>query len=206
MSFILAEKIKMTQLPDETVGAIPVTAVGAGPITVIQIKTKEKEGYNAVVCGFQSRKKLSKPVMSALKKLLGEKTQTFKYIREFRIEDPTKFNIGDEITADTFKEGDTVQVQGITKAKGFQGVVKRYNFHGASKTHGTKHALRQPGSIGDTGIQRVAKGKKMAGRTGGKTYSMVNVKIVKVDKENNLIFVRGSIPGRNKTLLKIISK
>ncbi|MDD3155903.1 MAG: 50S ribosomal protein L3 [Candidatus Pacebacteria bacterium] len=206
MSFILAEKIKMTQLPDETVGAIPVTVVEAGPMIVIQIKTEEKEGYNAIVCGFQSRRRLSKAVMSALKKLLGEKAQTFKYIREFRVEDPSKFNVGDEITADIFKEGDAVQVQGITKAKGFQGVVKRYNFRGASKTHGTKHALRQPGSIGDTGIQRVAKGKKMAGRMGGKTHSMINVKVVKIDKENNLIFVRGSIPGRNKTLLKIISK
>ena len=206
MSFILAEKIKMTQLPDETVGAIPVTVVEAGPMIVTQIKTQEIDGYNAIVCGFKTRKQLSKPVMFALKKRLGEKVQTFRYLREFEVSEPAKFNVGDEISVETFKEGDTIQVQGITKAKGFQGVVKRYHFHGASKTHGTKHALRQPGSIGDTGIQRVAKGKRMAGRTGGDTYSMINVKVVRVDKANNLLFVRGSIPGRLGTLLKIISK
>ncbi|HRZ29832.1 MAG TPA: 50S ribosomal protein L3 [Candidatus Paceibacterota bacterium] len=206
MSFILAEKIKMTQLPDENVGAIPVTVVEAGPMVIAQIKTKETDGYNAIVCGFKTRKSLTKPVMSSLKKHLGEKVQTFRYLREFLVDDVTKFNIGDEITAETFSEGDTIKVQGVTKSKGFQGVVKRHHFHGASKTHGTKHALREPGSIGHTGIQRVAKGKKMAGRTGGETHSMISAKIVKVDKKNHLLFVRGSIPGRCGTLLKIISK
>lgn len=206
MSFILAEKIKMTQLPDETKGSIPVTVVEAGPIVVAQIKTKEIDGYNAIVCGFKTKKHLTKPITSALKKNLGDKFQSFRYLREFEIKDPSLFNIGDEISVNVFKEGDTIKVQGVTKSKGFQGVVKRHHFHGASKTHGTKHALREPGSIGHTGIQRVAKGKRMAGRTGGETYSMINVKIVKVDPTNNLLFVRGSIPGRHGTLLKIISK
>jgi large subunit ribosomal protein L3 len=206
MPFILAEKIKMTQLPDEKTGAIPVTVIEAGPMIVTQIKTKEIDGYNAIVCGFKTKKHLTKPVMSALKKHLGEKVQPFHYLREFEVTDISKYNVGDEISVDTFKEGDTIKVQGITKSKGFQGVVKRHHFHGASKTHGTKHALRQPGSIGHTGIQRVAKGKRMAGRTGGDTYSMINVKVVKVDKNSNLLFVRGSIPGRHGTLLKIISK
>ncbi len=206
MSFILAEKIKMTQLPDEDKGAIPVTVIEAGPMIITQIKTKETDGYNSIVCGFKTKKHLSKPVLSSIKKHLGEKAQSFHYLREFEVKDPSIFNVGDEISVDTFKEGETIKVQGVTKSKGFQGVVKRHHFHGASKTHGTKHALREPGSIGHTGIQRVAKGKRMAGRTGGETHSMINVKVVKIDKTNNLLFVRGSIPGRHGTLLKIISK
>ncbi len=206
MSFILAEKIKMTQLPDENVGAIPVTVVEAGPMVITQIKTKDNDGYDAIVCGFKTKKSLTKPIMSALKKHLGEKVQTFRYLREFPVDDITKFNVGDEINSDVFNEGDMVKVQGVTKSKGFQGVVKRHHFHGAPKTHGTKHALREPGSIGHTGIQRVAKGKRMAGRTGGETKSMISAKIVKIDKQNHLLFVRGSIPGRHGTLLKIISK
>lgn len=205
MSFILAEKIKMTQLPDEIKGSIPVTVVEAGPMTIAQIKTLETDGYNAIVCGFKTKKHVSKPVMAALTKHLGDKAQSFHYLREFEVADPSIYTVGDEIFADIFKEGDVIQVQGITKGKGFQGVVKRYHFHGASKTHGTKHALRQPGSIGDTGIQRVAKGKRMAGRTGGDTYTMIHVKVARIDRENNLIFLQGSIPGRQGTLLKITS-
>jgi len=206
MSFILAEKIKMTQLPDPIVGFIPVTAIEAGPMVITQIKTKEIDGYSAIVCGFKTRKRVSKPILGGLKKRLGDKAVNFRYLKEFLVEDTSKFNLGDNMDVSLFEEGQFIKVQGVTKGKGFQGVVKRHHFRGAPATHGTKHALREPGSIGATGIQRVAKGIRMAGRTGGDTYTMTNVKLVKIDKENNILFVRGSIPGRKGTLLKIISK
>ncbi len=196
----------MTQLPSEEGGFTPVTVVEAGPMIITQIKTKEQEGYNAIVCGFKTKKNVSKPVFAALQKRLASKAAKFKYLREFIVEDISKYNVGDEITVEAFNEGDMIKIQGKTKAKGFQGVVKRYNFRGASATHGTKHAKRQPGSIGDTGIQRVAKGKRMAGRTGGDTHTAFELKIAKIDKENGLLFVKGSLPGRQGTLLKIISK
>lgn len=206
MPFILAEKIKMTQLPGEETGFTPVTVVEAGPMVITQIKTKDQEGYNAVVCGYKTKKNVSKPVFAALQKRLLDKAQKFKYLREFPVDDITKYNVGDEITVEAFKVGDMVKVQGKTKGKGFQGVVKRHHFRGASATHGTKHALREPGSIGDTGIQRVAKGKRMAGRTGGDTFTAFELKIVRIDNENGLLFINGALPGRHGTLLKIISK
>lgn len=206
MSFILAEKIKMTQLPSETSGFTPVTVVEAGPMVITQIKTKEQEGYDAIVCGFKTKKHLSNPVFKGLQKRLQDKAVKFKYIKEFHVENPEKYNVGDEITVEAFKVGDMIKVQGKTKGKGFQGVVKRYHFRGAPATHGTKHALREPGSIGDTGIQRVAKGKRMAGRTGGDTFTAFELKIVEIDKEKGLLFINGALPGRQGTLLKIISK
>jgi large subunit ribosomal protein L3 len=202
MKAILAEKVNMSQLFDEKGNVIPVTIVRATPNTVIQVKTKDKDGYAAVQVGFGERKKknIKKPQLGHFKELGG-----FMHIKEFRGSD-IKNQRGEKIDVSVFKEGDIVKVSGISKGKGFQGVVKRHGFHGASATHGTKHAHRQPGSIGATWPQRVIKGMRMAGRMGSDRISVRNLKIVKVDAENNLLAIKGAVPGRRGTLLEIIAK
>lgn len=160
---------------------IPVTLIEAGPCKVVQVKTKEKEGYEAVQVGFG------------------------KAFREFRVEKP-KFKVGDEINISSFKVGDIVKVSGISKGKGFQGVVKRWGFKGSPASHGTKHTLRAPGSIGSAFPQKVFKGMKMGGRMGAARITVSGLKVVKVDAENNLLAVEGAVPGRKRTLLEIKSK
>ena len=129
----------------------------------------------------------------------------FRWLREFRVgENETgKFKVGDKIDVSIFKEGDLVEVSGITKGKGFQGVVKRHGFHGGPKTHGQKNRLRAPGSIGSTAMQRVVKGRRMAGRMGGDRVTVKNLEIITVDPENNILEVKGAVPGRKGTLLEI---
>jgi len=199
MKFILGEKLKMSQIFDESGDVIPVTIVKAGPCFVTQLKKEEKDGYSALQLGYQEKKE------NKIKKT--EKGKGFKYLQEIRV-DPKETkdnpkNIGDKVDVSIFKEGEKVQVSGVSKAKGFQGVVKRWGFSGAPKSHGTKHTLRKPGSIGMTGPQRVLKGKKMAGRMGGKRVTIKKLKIYKVDIENNLLYIKGAIPGRKGTLLEI---
>lgn len=198
MKFILGTKENMTQIFDANGNVIPVTLVSAGPITVTQVKTKEKDGYESVQFGFGKRnlKNINKP-----QKHLGEN----KYIREFRSEKNEDMKKGDTITVEAFEEGDNVIVSGISKGKGFQGVVKRHGFHGGPRTHGQKHSEREAGSIGSGGIQRVFKGMRMAGRMGSDRITVKNLKIVKIDKENNQLFISGAIPGRKGTLLEIRS-
>jgi large subunit ribosomal protein L3 len=194
--FILGKKIGMSQMFDEKGNVIPLTWVEAGPCIVLQIKNKEKDGYTAVQLGFEKKTK-------NLKKT--EEGKEYKHIKEFRIKD-SEFKmskVGDKVDASIFREKERVKISGISKAKGFQGVVKRWGFAGASKTHGTKHTLRKPGSIGATDAERVFKGKKMAGRTGGKRTTIQNLEIVKVDKEKNLIGIKGAVPGRRGTILEI---
>ncbi|MDP3710398.1 MAG: 50S ribosomal protein L3 [bacterium] len=204
MKFILGEKFEMSQVFDKEGNVTPVTLVKASPNTVLQIKVKEKDGYEAVQIGFgkRSKKNIKKPQGGHFKDLAN-----FQYVREFRTanQEPN-LKRGDVVDVAVFKEGDTVKVSGISKAKGFQGVVKRYNFAGAPATHGTKHAHRQPGGIGGAGGRaggRVAKGMRMAGRMGGERVSVKNLKIVKVDAENNMLAISGAVPGRRGTLLEI---
>lgn len=194
MKFILATKEKMTQVFDESGNAVPVTVVNAGPITAIQLKTKNKDGYEAVQFGFEKKKEknIKKP---------QRKSGNFRHLKEFRTSE--KPNTGDTIDVSVFGEGDVVKVAGISKGKGFQGVVKRHGFHGGSRTHGQKHSEREAGSIGATGPQRVLKGTRMAGRMGGKRISVKNLKIIKIDKANNQLYISGAIPGRRGTLLEI---
>lgn len=194
MKFILGTKEKMSQIFDGDGNVIPATIIKAGPITAVQIKTKEKDGYNSVQFGFGEKKEknIKKP-----QKKLGN----FRYLREFKIGQDTK--IGDVVDVSVFQEGDKVEVSGISKSKGFQGVVKRHGFHGGPRTHGQKHSEREPGSIGATGPQRVFKGTRMAGRMGGDRTSVKNLKVVKIDKENNQIYISGAVPGRRDTLLEI---
>ena len=191
----------MTQIFGENGIVMPVTLIKAGPAIVTQIKTKEKDGYEAAQIGFGERnlKNIKKPQKGHLKKA---QSLGIKYLKEFRVEKPG-FKLGDEITVDVFKEGDKVRVSGVSKGKGFQGVVKRHGFHGGSRTHGQKHSEREPGSIGATGPQRVFKGRRMPGRMGFTRVTVKNLKVVKIDKKNNLLAVSGAIPGRFGTLLEI---
>jgi len=197
----------MSQIFDEEGKVRSVTLIKAGPVVVSQIKTKEKDGYEAVQVGFGERKlkNIKKPQRGHLKKLPTTNYQlptTVRYMKEFRIEKP-ELKLGDEITISIFKEGDKVAVSGVSKGKGFQGVVKRHGFHGGPRTHGQKHSEREPGSIGATWPQRVLKGKRMPGRMGGERITVKNLKIVKIDSENNLLAVSGAIPGRRGALLEI---
>lgn len=205
MKFLLGEKIGMSQVFDAEGRVIPVTMVRALSNTVLLVRTKEKDGYEAVQVAAGERK--AKRIRKAQKGHFGD-LGNFRYVREFRIKNdadavPAR---GDRIEASVFAEGDTVRVSGISKAKGFQGVVKRHGFHGAPATHGTKHAHREPGSIGGGGGRaggRVARGIKMAGRMGADWVTVGGLKIVTVDAAENMIAVSGAVPGRRGTLLEI---
>ncbi len=175
---------------------IPVTLVEAGPCKVLQIKSKEKDGYQAIQIGFDEIKKeklFKKPA----------KGKNFKHIREFPLEEERK--VGEVIDVSQFKENDSLKVSGISKGKGFQGGVKRWGFSGANASHGTKHNERKIGSIGSAFPQRVIKGKKMPGRMGFQRITVKNLKVVQVNPEKNIIAVEGAIPGRRGTLLEIRS-
>jgi large subunit ribosomal protein L3 len=196
MKFILGLKLGMSQIFDEEGRMVPVTLIEAGPCIVTQIKTKEKDGYEAIQVGF---KKIEKP--KKIKKTM--KGKEFKYLREERIENKEQYRIGDKIDVSIFQEGDKVKVSGLSKGKGFAGVVKRWHFGGKPATHGTKHELRTPGSVGTSFPERVIKGKKMAGRMGNVRVTIKNLKVFKVDPENNLLVVKGAVPGPRGTLLEI---
>jgi large subunit ribosomal protein L3 len=198
MKFILGEKIGMSQIFDEEGNVVPVTLIEAGPCEITQIKTKEKDGYEAVQIGFQKIEKEKK-----IKKTMKEKP--FRFLREFK-NDTKSFKLGQKITASVFEKGDKVSVSGIGKGKGFQGAVKRWGFAGLPATRGTKHEMRALGSTGSRFPQRVIKGRKMPGRMGGKRITVKNLKVVKIEPEKNLLAVKGAIPGRKGTLLEIRSE
>ena len=202
MKFLLGTKKQMTQYFDEKGRIFPATIVSAGPITVTQVKIKDKDDYNALQVGYGSQKKhrMTKAVLGHLGKL-----GPFKYLREFRIDDETvsEMKTGDKFDVSVFEKGDVIKVSGISKGKGFQGVVKRHGFHGGPRSHGQKHSEREAGSIGATGPQRVFKGKKMPGRMGGDRVTVKNLIVLKVDKENNQMLISGAVPGKRGTLLEI---
>ncbi|MBU4299281.1 50S ribosomal protein L3 [Patescibacteria group bacterium] len=197
MKFILGLKLGMSQIFDEKGNVAPLTLIEAGPCQVTQIKKREKDKYEAIQLGFLPLKP------KKIKKT--EKGKEFRYLREFRNEELgiKNYELGKKIDASVFKEGDVVKISGISKGKGFAGVVKRWGFHGKNTTHGTKHEVRTPGSVGSRTPSRVVKGRKMPGRMGGERATIKNLKVVKVDKENNLLAVKGAIPGRRGTLLEI---
>lgn len=194
MKFILGLKIGMSQMFDEKGNIVPVTLIEAGPCTVTQVKTDDKDGYKAIQCGFVTKKKPKMP----------EKGKEFRYLKEERTSGDDQLKEGDKIDISIFKTGDSVKISGISKGKGFAGVVKKWGFKGrASVSHGTKHELRTPGSTGCSIPERVIKGKKMAGRMGFERVSLKNLEIAKVDLENNLLVIKGAVPGRRGTLLEI---
>ena len=200
---IIGKKIGMTQIFDEKGNVIPVTVVEAGPCMVSQKKTLEKDGYAAVQIGYGNVKpnRLNKPLKGHFDKFnIAPK----KVLREFRLDDTSALNVGDIIKADTFAEGDKIDVVGTSKGKGYAGVIKRWNFRRLKETHGTGPVVRHGGSIGAcSDPSRVFKGKKMAGHLGAERVTVQNLKIVKVDAENNLIAIKGAVPGANGGIVLI---
>jgi large subunit ribosomal protein L3 len=198
MKFILGKKQNMVQYFQEDGTVIPVTVVSAGPVVVTQVKTDVTDGYTAIQVAYDEQKK-----ERATKAHLGHvKEGAYKHLREFR--DIEEIAVGDRITVSTFSKGDIVTVSGLSKGKGFQGVVKRHGFHGGPRSHGQKHSEREPGSIGGGLRNRVPKGMRMAGRTGGDRITVKNLMIVDIDTENNQLLVKGAIPGRRGTLVEIV--
>jgi len=192
---IIGKKVGMTQIFDESGKVIPVTVIEAGPCTVVQKKTAETDGYDSVQLGFEDvgEKKVTKPMRGHFAK---SGVSAKKYLKEFRFEDCSAFNVGDVILADTFAEGDKVDVVGISKGKGYAGVVKRWNAHSQQHTHGVGPVHRSVGSMGaNTDPSRVLPGKKMAGHLGAEQVTVQNLVVVKVDAENNMIAIKGAIPG-----------
>lgn len=192
---IIGKKIGMTQLFDDKGNVVPVTVIEAGPCTVVQKKTVETDGYNAVQIGFQdvTEKHLTKPAKGHFDKA---EVAPKKFLREFRLDDVSALNVKDIIKADTFAVGDRVDVVGTSKGKGFAGVIKRWNHHRLKMTHGVGPVHREVGSMGaNSSPSRVFKGKKMAGHLGCERVTIQNLDVVKVDLENNLIALKGAIPG-----------
>ena len=192
---IVGKKLGMTQLFDANGNVVPVTVVEAGPCMVSQIKTKENDGYEAVQVGYGDLKasKVNKPQKGHFAK--GDVAPK-KVLREFRLDDISAINVGDVIKADTFAEGEKVDVTGTSKGKGYAGVIKRWNFSRLKMSHGTGPVARHGGSIGAcSSPSRVFKGKKMAGHLGAERVTVQNLDIVKVDAENNIIAIKGAIPG-----------
>ena len=204
MKFILGEKIGMSQIFDEKGNQIPVTVIEAGPCFVTQIKTEDKDKYTAVQVGFKKIEK-SKKIKKSMK------GKEFRYLKEFQnplrqlADDGEEYKTGDKVDVSAFQEGDVVKVSGISKGKGFAGVVKRWGFSGRNASHGVKHEQRTPGSVGSSFPERVTKGRKLPGRLGFQRITVKNLKIVKIDPENNLLAVKGAVPGRKGTLLEIKS-
>lgn len=196
MKFILGKKLKMDQIWKND-RITPVTVIKAGPVTVIQVKNKEKDGYAAVQVGFENKKHINKPLKGHLKNL-----GSFRHLKEFRIENGDYKN-GDILDVSQFQEGDKIKISGLSKGRGFQGVVKRHGFRGGPKTHGQKNRLRAPGSIGATAPQRVTPGKKMAGHMGQERFAIKNLKVIEIDKEKGVLTVKGAVPGFKGTLLEI---
>ena len=203
MKALLGTKIGMTQIISEDGRAVPVTLIQAGPVTVTQVKSVDTDGYNAVQVGFGEGKNLSKAVAGHLKAA----DTTPKYIREFRIDDPSEdLTVGASIDVTTFEIGDVVDATGISKGKGFAGNIKRHNFERHRKTHGGKGNTRRPGSIGSMYPQKVFKGKRMAGRMGHEQVTVKNLVVSYIDAENNLIGLKGAVPGPKKGLIVIGGK
>ncbi len=196
---IIGRKLGMTQVFKDSGEVEALTVIEAGPCTVVQIKTEAKEGYNAVQLGFGEAKRLKSPQRGHLKEL-GE----FRYLREFRVDDTEAVTVGDKIDVSLFKGGDLVDVSGVSKSKGFAGVVKRYHFAGGPKTHGQSDRHRHPGSIGSTTSPgRVLKGTRMAGHMGGERVTVRRLEVFETDPENNRLLIKGALPGSRNGLLLV---
>ena len=204
MKVILGTKIGMTQIIGEDGIVTPVTILQAGPATVTQIKTVESDGYNAVQLGYGQGKNLSKSVSGHLKKA-GENINP-QVLKEFRTLDAPECKLGDTFTVENFKLGDKVAVTGTSKGKGFAGTVKRWNFNESRNTHGFKGNIRRVGSIGSMYPQKVFKGKKMPGRMGHDQVTVKNLVVAYIDKEHNLIGLKGAVPGPKKGIVTMEGK
>ena len=196
---ILGRKLGMTQIFRDDGTAVPVTVIEAGPCTVIQVKTEEKDGYAAVQLGFGTRKRINSPQKGHLKGL-GQ----FHYLREFRVDDIGDWEVGKKVGCEIFEEGDLVDVSGASKGRGFAGVMKRHGFRGGPRTHGQSDRARAAGSIGaGTDPGRVVKGKKMAGHMGTGEVTVKNLEVVQSDPSRNILMVKGAVPGNEEILLRV---
>ena len=199
---IIGKKIGMTQIFDEKGNVIPVTVIQAGPCAVVQKKTAEKDGYDAIQLGFVEAKE--KHITKAEKGHFEKAGVSFKrHLKEFRLDDCSAVNVGDVITADTFAAGEKVDVTGMTKGRGYTGAIKRWNLHLLGATHGIGPVHRQSGSMGVIDPARIFKNKKMAGQYGNEQVTVQNLKVVKIDSEKNLIAVKGAIPGAKNGIVFI---
>ena len=201
---IIGKKLGMTQIFDEKGNVIPVTVIEAGPCVVAQVKTVETDGYNAIQLGYGEvkAKHINKPEAGHFAK---SKLENKKHLREFRLEDISNFKVGDEVKADVFAKGEKVDIQGTSKGKGFQGVIKRHGQHRGPMGHGSMYH-RRPGSMGPCATPgRVFKGKKLPGHMGSVTVTIQNLDVVAVDMDKNVILVKGSVPGAKGAILKIKS-
>ncbi len=204
MKFILATKENMTEYFSPEGVVVPVTILSAGPVTVTKIFSKDKDGYNSVQVGFGTQKKerITKSALGAMKGAF------YKTLKEFRLKPIDKSDVkeGDVIDVSIFAPGDLLQISSVSKGKGFQGVVKRHGFSGGPRTHGQKHSEREPGSIGGGLRTHVPKGMRMAGRMGSDRITQKNLQVVSIDKENNIMLVKGAIAGKRGSLVEIVSR
>ncbi|MBS4034177.1 MAG: 50S ribosomal protein L3 [Ignavibacterium sp.] len=207
MSGLIGKKIGMTSIFNPDGAIIPVTVIKAGPCQVVSIRTKEKDGYEALQLGFGEKKEknITKPVLGHFKKNNISPKKTLREFRKFKLSD---YKIGDEIKVDFFSEGEFIKVKGKSKGKGFQGVMRRHGFGGVGgTTHGQSDRLRAPGSIGSSSYpSRVFKGMKMAGRMGNENVTVLNLKVVKIIPDQNLIMVKGATPGAINSIVELIKK
>ena len=202
MQVIIGTKIGMTQIIGDDGIVTPVTILQADPSTVTQIKTVETDGYNAVQLGYGQGKNLSKSVSGHVKAA----GITPKVLKEFRMDTLPDLKVGDKISVESFKLGDKVEVTGISKGKGYAGTVKRWNFNESRNTHGFKGDIRKVGSIGSMYPQKVFKGKKMPGRMGHDQVTVKNLVVAYIDAENNLIGLKGAVPGPKKGIVTVIAE
>ena len=198
---IMGVKRGMSQVFDEMGVVIPVTVINAGPCVVLQKKTLATDGYDAIQVGFGEVKKhkINKPLKGHFEKA-GEKV--YKHVKEFRVDNIDEYEVGQVINVEVFEPGDKVDVSGTSKGKGFAGNIKRHNYHRGPSSHGSKYH-RGPGSLGSVGPARVFKGTKLPGRMGGEKVSVLNLEVVKTFPEDNLLLVRGAIPGPTKGLVLV---
>ncbi len=196
---ILGRKLGMTQVFQKDGSAVPVTVIEAGPCTVVQVKTRDRDGYEAVQVGFGIRKRLNSPQKGHLKGLGG-----FRHLREFRVDDIGQWEVGKRVGCEIFNVGDLVDVSGPAKGHGFAGVMKRHGFHGGPKTHGQSDRARAAGSIGaGTSPGRVIKGLKMAGHMGTNQVTVKNLKVIQSNPAQSILMVEGAVPGNEGVLLKV---
>ncbi len=203
MSGLIGKKLGMTRIFDEKGNDVQVSVIQTGPCFVTEIRTKDTHGYNALQLGFEEKrdKSVKQPERGHFKK---SGVKPMRYLREFRTFDVNQYKLGDVIKADIFQVGDEVKVVGTSKGKGFQGVVKRHHFGGGPVTHGQSDRRRAPGSLGGSSYpSRVLKGLRMAGRMGNARVTVRNLKVVRVDAENNIVMVRGGIPGARNGMVLI---
>ncbi len=199
---LIGKKVGMTHYFDDRGEAVPVTVIEAGPCTITELRTVERDGYQVVQLGYGTarEKRLNRPALGQFKK---RNLPPLKYVREFRVEALDGFEVGKALTVELFEKGHHVDVQGVTKGRGFQGVVKRHGFVAGHASHGPTHG-KQPGSIGASAFPaRVLKGKRLPGRMGGVNFTAKNLEVVAIDAEQNVVLVRGAVPGPSNGLVTI---